>query len=151
MSATVAWQCQTQFLYPGAKKEPIQEIRSWKKHLSEWAWCQKAISGGTYFSKKWKAETLQPGLELDNFKPRLKSDIFKCISWLNGLLFRGDDQGFLKVGVMTYLRAPMSPVNSPTFFFLSSHLQSMVGCESTQAMRTARSFLKIAAGKTRGG
>ncbi len=56
-------------------------IRSWKKHSSEWAWCQKAI-GGIYFTKKWRTETLQPGLEFGNFK--LKSGIFKCISWLNG-------------------------------------------------------------------
>jgi hypothetical protein len=54
-------------------------IRSWKKHLSEWAPCHKAI-GGIYFTKKWKAETLQPGLEFDNAKPRPKSGIFKCIS-----------------------------------------------------------------------
>ncbi len=63
-------------------------IRSWKKHLSEWAQCQKAI-GGIYFTKKWRAGTLQPGLEFDNFKPRLKSGIFKCISWLNGSSFEG--------------------------------------------------------------
>jgi hypothetical protein len=59
-------------------------IRSWKKHLSEWARCQKAV-GGIYFTKKWRAETPQPGLEFDNFKPRLRSGIFKCISWLNSL------------------------------------------------------------------
>ncbi len=58
-------------------------IRSWKKHSSGWARCQKAI-GGIYFTKKWRAETLQPGLEFDNFKPRLESGIFKCIYWLNG-------------------------------------------------------------------
>ncbi len=28
--------------------------RSWKKHLSEWARCQKAI-GDIYFTKKWRA------------------------------------------------------------------------------------------------
>jgi hypothetical protein len=27
--------------------------------------------------KKWRAEALQPGLELDNFKSRLESGIFK--------------------------------------------------------------------------
>ncbi len=63
-------------------------IRSWKKHLSDWAGCQKAI-GGIYFPKKWRAETLQPGLECDNFKPRLESGIFKRISWLNGSFFWG--------------------------------------------------------------
>jgi hypothetical protein len=36
-------------------------------------------------------ETLQPGLVFDNFKPWLKSGIFKCISWLNGSFFGGDD------------------------------------------------------------
>ncbi len=66
----------------------ISEIRSWKKHLFEWARCQEAI-GGSYFTKKWRSETLQPGLEFDNFKPRLKSSIFKCISLLNGSFFRG--------------------------------------------------------------
>ncbi len=69
-------------------------------HLSEWARGQKAF-GGIYFTKKWRAETLQPGLEFDNFKPRLKSGIFKCISWLNGLFFGGDYRGFLKEGVKT--------------------------------------------------
>jgi hypothetical protein len=58
-------------------------IRSWKKHLSEWDRGQKAI-GGIYFTKKWRAETLQPGVEFDSFEPRLRSCIFKCISWLNG-------------------------------------------------------------------
>jgi hypothetical protein len=58
-------------------------IRSCKMHLSEWARCQEAI-GGIYFTKTWRAETLEPGLEVDNFKPRLESGIFKCISWLNG-------------------------------------------------------------------
>jgi hypothetical protein len=42
---------------------------------------------GIYFTKKLRAETLQPGLEFDNFKPLLKSGIFKGISWLNGLFF----------------------------------------------------------------
>jgi hypothetical protein len=43
------------------------------------------------------------GLEFDNFKPWLESVTFKCISWLNRLLFKGDDRGFLKEGVKTYL------------------------------------------------
>jgi hypothetical protein len=84
------------------------EIRSWKKHLFEWARCQKAIDG-IYFTKKWRAENLQHGLEFDNFKPRLKSGIFKCISWLNGSCFGGYDRGFLNEWVKTYQMAPMSP------------------------------------------
>ncbi len=38
-----------------------------KKHLSDWAQCQKAV-GGIYITKKWRAETQQPGLEFDSFK-----------------------------------------------------------------------------------
>ncbi len=91
------------------------EIRSWKNHLSEWARCQKAV-GGIYFTKKWRAETVQPGLEFDNIKPGLESGIFKCISWQNGLLFGGDDRGFLTEGVKTYHMGPMSPLSSLTFF-----------------------------------
>jgi hypothetical protein len=91
--------------------------RSWKKHLFEWAWLQKASIGGFYFTKKWRADFLRPGLKFDNFKPRLESGIFKCISWLNDSFFESDDRGFLKEGVKTYLMAPISPrLNSPTFF-----------------------------------
>jgi hypothetical protein len=68
--------------------------------------------------------TLQPGLEFDNVKPQLESGIFKCTSWLNGSFFEGDDRGFLKDGVMTYLMAPISPINSPTYF-RSSNLYYM--------------------------
>jgi hypothetical protein len=46
-------------------------------------------------------------LNLTYFKPRLESGIFKCISWLNGSVFGGDDRGFLKEGVKTYLMAPI--------------------------------------------
>jgi hypothetical protein len=35
-----------------------------------------------FHKKKWRPDTLQPGLEFDNFKPRIKSGMFKCISWL---------------------------------------------------------------------
>jgi hypothetical protein len=38
-------------------------------------------------------------------------------------IFGGDDWGFLKEVTKTYLMAPMSPLNSPTFF-LASHLYS---------------------------
>jgi hypothetical protein len=59
-------------------------------------------------------------LGFGNFKPQLKSGIFKCISWLNGsFFFGGDDEGFLKEGVKTYQMTPMPPLNSPTVFLLS--------------------------------
>ncbi len=71
----------------------IPEIRSWKSTCNVWAWCQKAI-GGIYFTEKWRVETIQPNLEFDNFKPRLKNGIFKWISWLNASFFGGDDRSF---------------------------------------------------------
>jgi hypothetical protein len=97
-------------------------IRRWKKHSSEWAWCKKAIFG-IYFTTKWRAWTLQRGLEFNNFKLRLESDILKCILWLNGLFFVGDDWDFLIEGIKTYQMEPMPRLKLPTFFsvFKSMH------------------------------
>ncbi len=58
----------------------------------------------------------------DIFKPLLKCSIFKCISWLNGLFFGGEHRGFLKEGVKTYRMAPMSSLNSTTFFFVCASI-----------------------------
>jgi hypothetical protein len=44
-------------------------------------------------------------LNLKFSNPCLESCIFKCILWLNGLLFGSDDWGFLKEGAKTYLIA----------------------------------------------
>ncbi len=120
----VAWQFQTPICFPAVKQGSILELRSWKKHLSDLAWWQRAIRCIYYlFTNKWRAETLQLGLEFHNFKPRLTTDgIFKCISWLNGS-FLGWYWGFLKEAVKTYLVAPMSPLNSSTFFCL--HIYSL--------------------------
>jgi hypothetical protein len=86
MCPKVAWQFQTPKSLSSSETGIYPGIRSWKKHLSAWARCQEAI-GGIYFTKKQRAETLQRGLEFDNFKPRLESGIFKCMSWLNGSFF----------------------------------------------------------------
>jgi hypothetical protein len=51
-----------------------------------------------YFTKNQRAETLKPGLELDNPKSQLKSGVCKCISRLNGPIFEDDHEGFLKKG-----------------------------------------------------
>jgi hypothetical protein len=59
-----------------------------------------------FFQKKWRSEALQPGLEFDNCKPRLKGGIFKCISCLNGSFLGGDVHGILKEGVKAYQKAP---------------------------------------------
>ncbi len=104
----------------GAQVDP--DSRSWKKLFSERISCQKAIED-LYFTKKWRAETLQPDLQFDNFKPQLESDIFRCISWLNGTFFWGWWWGFLKDGVQINLMASMSPFNSPA---LSSVFPSIV-------------------------
>jgi hypothetical protein len=70
-------------------------------------------------SERSEELTLQPALAFDNLNPRLKSGIFKCISWLNGSLSERHDRDFLKEGVMTYLMTPIPPPNSPTFFLSS--------------------------------
>jgi hypothetical protein len=71
-------------------------MRSWKKHLSEWALCQKAI-GGICFKEKRKAGTLQSGSECNNFKPRLKTiSSIASPSWMD--LFWGWWCGFSERG-----------------------------------------------------
>ncbi len=102
-------------------------FKKMKKHWSEWARCQEDI-GGIYLTKKWRAETLQPSLEFVNFKPRHKSGIFKCISWLNGSFLEGDDRDTLKEGFKTYLKAPMSSLNSPKkILFPQVHIHNLWG------------------------
>jgi hypothetical protein len=63
--------------------------------------------------------TLQPALEFDNFKHRLKSCIFKRISWLNGSLRLGDDWGFVKEEDQDLFNdTNVAPYyTSPPFFF----------------------------------
>ncbi len=87
-------------------------IRSWKKHSSDWARCQKAV-GGIYFTKKRRVETLQPGSEFDNFKHQLKSGCLQMHLLAERFLFW---KGFLKEEVKTYVLAPRSPVNSIAIF-----------------------------------
>jgi hypothetical protein len=88
-----------------------------KKHSSDRARCQKVV-GGIYFTKKWRAETLQPGLEFDDFKHWLKVISSNASPGWTVHFLGGDDRCFLKEGVKTYLMAPVSPLNSPTFFCL---------------------------------
>ncbi len=95
-----------------------------KKHVSKGLSYLEAVAG-IYFTKKWRAESAQPGLEFDKSKPRLESVIFECIFRLNGSSFRGDAKGFLKGRIKTYLMAQMLPLNLPTFFSL--HIYSLWG------------------------
>ncbi len=64
--------------------------------------------------KSWDSTTW---FTIRNFKPRLKSSIFKCRCWLKSTFSEGDDQVLLKERVEAYLMAPMLPPNSPTIFF----------------------------------
>ncbi len=57
----------------------------WLRLMSE---IQKLMVS-SYFANKWRADTVQAGLAFDNFRPRLKSSIFKCTSWLNSFFFSG--------------------------------------------------------------
>jgi hypothetical protein len=45
-------------------------------------------------SEELRLYNLVKNLKISN--PRLKSGIFKCISWLNDSFFGGDDRGFLR-------------------------------------------------------
>ncbi len=78
-----------------SKRRVNPGIRSWKStDLNELAIRKPLI----YFTKKLRAKTLQPGLQFDDFKTRLKSGIFKCIYWLSGSFFRGSWSGFSERG-----------------------------------------------------
>ncbi len=57
--------------------------RSWKNTWLNELYVRKPL----VVSISQRSEELRPGLEFDNFKPRLKSCIFKSISWLNGSFF----------------------------------------------------------------
>jgi hypothetical protein len=57
--------------------------------------------------KKLRVATLQHGLPFDNFKPRLKSGIFKFIFWPNRWFFEG---------IKTTSTTPMTPHSSPISF-----------------------------------
>ncbi len=89
-------------------------MKSWKKPLSDWARCQKAI-GDIYFTKKWRAETPQHGLLFDNLKPRVKVVSSNASpDWK--VLFLGVMIGVLWEAVKTYLMPRMSSLGSPIFF-----------------------------------
>jgi hypothetical protein len=95
-----------------------------KKHLTDWARCDKAI-GGICFTKKWRAVTLQPGLEFDNFKSRLKSCIFKCIFRLNGSFFGGWWSGFSERGSQDLSNGTKCRLSTRQFFFSCLHIHSL--------------------------
>jgi hypothetical protein len=96
----VAWQNEAPICFRVVKQRLILRYK-FEKELISW-FSSSSISQSHWwclFHKKWRAETLQPGLEFDNLKPRLKSGTFKCISLLNSSFFSGDDRGLLKEGV----------------------------------------------------
>ncbi len=107
----VAWQFQTPIRFQAVEQGIILEWEA--EEALVW---MRSMSGGIHSTKKWRAETLQPGLEFDNFKHRFKIGYSECISWLNGLFFGGGDWVFLKKGVKTYLMAPVSLFKFANFF-----------------------------------
>jgi hypothetical protein len=99
-------------------------IISWSMRLTDWDWCRKAVGAyDLYFTIKWKAEALQPGLEIDNLKSHYKSGTFKRMSWLNdSFSFESNDQRFLEEGVNTYNGTNVTCSYSLANFLMSSHL-----------------------------
>ncbi len=110
------WQFQTQIRFPAVKQGLILEEEAKKSTYLNELDVRKPLVVSIAQGKE-EVRLYNSGLEFDNIKSRLKSSIFKCISWLIGSFFGGDDRGFLKEMVRTYLMTPMSPHNSPTFFF----------------------------------
>jgi hypothetical protein len=74
---------------PAVKEGSIQESEAKKgTYLIELDVRKRLVE--TISRRSEEAETLQPGLEFDKFKPLLTSGIFKCTScWLNGSFFGG--------------------------------------------------------------
>jgi hypothetical protein len=107
---------------PAAKQglnleQKAEKALIWTSPMSEchWSWCS------IYFTEKWRAEPLQPGLEFDNVKLLVEGSIFNASSGQTVSSLGGNDRGFLKDGVKNYPTAPMPLLNSPTLF-PSSHL-----------------------------
>jgi hypothetical protein len=52
----------------------------------------RRVHWGFCLTNMWRASaSLWTGLGFDRFKPTHERGIFKCISWLNGLIFGGDN------------------------------------------------------------
>jgi hypothetical protein len=101
-----------------------------KKPFCDRARCQKAICG-IYFTKNWRAETRQPGLEFGNIKPRLQIGIFKCITWLKGSFLAGDDWAVLE----DWVKRPIywhqcSPLTRQLFFFFFGQIRCSLNPEN---------------------
>jgi hypothetical protein len=107
-------------------------LKSWKKHLSEWAHCHNKAIGCIHSTKTWRAQNLQPSSKFDNSKPKLKSDMSsRYISWLNVSLFGVGDCGFLKKEFKTYVMALTSLHKSPIFFSVFTPYVQVLGAYCT--------------------
>ncbi len=74
-----------------------------------------------FISKKRGAETLQLGLEFDNFKPRLMSCIVKCVPWLNESRFGVMIGVFWKRESRPVERHQCRPLRCQLYFSLHIH------------------------------
>jgi hypothetical protein len=97
-------------------------IRGWKRYLSEWTCCQES-AGGICFTNKWGAASLQPSTFSNHCSNSAYSNASPDLTVR--FFFVGEHRDFLKEGVKTYRMAPMSPLDSPTFFCL--HIYSLYG------------------------
>ncbi len=97
-SSRVASHFQTPIGFTAVKQGSILDKNKYEAFSTLiWTSLMTQAIGGVYSTKKRRAETLQPGLEVGNLKPPLKQRLkgtFKCISWLNGLCFEGWRSGF---------------------------------------------------------
>jgi hypothetical protein len=93
-------------------------LKTWKSHLSQSNWCQESI-GGICFLNKWRAASLRP---LSFLNQRSNAGFSNASPGLTVRFLGGEHRGFLNERVKIYRMAPMSPLNSPTFFFICASI-----------------------------
>jgi hypothetical protein len=122
------------------KQDKIKKIKRWKKHLSEWARCQKGICG-IYFTKKWI-----PDLAFDNFKPRLESGIFQMHllaerfsfqEWWSGFSERGNQDISIVINVTSLFSVFKSIVCEYTGYPRGPALGTRLHMTKLRSQRTA--------------
>ncbi len=117
-------------------------IRSWKKHFSDWARCQTAI-GGIYFTKKWRAETLQPGLEFDNFKPPASKRYLQMHLLAERFVYWRWWSGFSERGNQALFNGTNDAYSLANFFsFFTSIVYACAWCSNANVLVKTRSWSK---------
>jgi hypothetical protein len=94
----------------------LRIYRGWK--ALSWMSSMSESPCGFSYSKKWRAESLQHGLDFDSLNPGLKIGIFELISWMNGSFFMGDDGHFLKESWPCRIWHKSRPLTRQLFLFV---------------------------------